>query len=145
MRSKRLAIIAFGIVLASCYKRPGATAVVPPPTIVTVVIPVVAPVPAPMDIPASLPAPGGDSLFEQGELAFGIGDYVAAIQDYENYLQSVPNGDRIDEALFRVGMAYVLRTKPPANWTRARVNLRRLVNEHPDSLPRPTATLIPTI
>ena len=123
MRSKRLAIIAIGMVLAGCHKHTGATVAQPSPTIVTVVIPVAVPVPVPMDIPvdipASLPAPVGGSLFEQAELAFVMGDYVAAIQDYENYLQAVPNGDRIDEVLFRVGMAYVLRTKPPANWTRA--------------------------
>jgi hypothetical protein len=146
MRSKHLAIIVLGIVLAGCHKHPGAAAVVPPPTIVTVVIPVAEPVPVPMnipvDIPDSSPAPAGGRLFERAELAFVMGDYVEAIQDYENYLQSVPYGDRVDQVLLRVGMAYVLRTKPPANWARATASLRRLVNEHPDSPLRPTATLI---
>ena len=142
MRSKRLMVIAFGIVLAGCHKRPAATVALPPPAIVPVVVRVAAPVPVPLDIPASLPAPTGASLFEQAELAFVMGDYHAAIQDYENYLQSDPNGDRIDQALFHVGKAYALQTKPPANWTRATASLRRLVNEHPDSPLKPTATLI---
>jgi len=142
MRSKRLAFIALGIVLAGCQKRHGGMVALPPPVIVPVVVPVAAPVPVPLDIPASLPAPAGPSLFEKAELAFGMGDYHAAIQDYENYLQSLPNGDRIDQALFHVGMSYVLQTKPAANWTRAAASLRRLVNEHPDSPLKPTATLI---
>ena len=89
-----------------------------------------------------MPPAAGTGLFEQAELAFGMADYDTAIHDYENYLQSIPNGDRIDQVLFHLGMSYVLRTKPPANWTRARTNLRRLVNEHPDSPLKPTATLI---
>jgi hypothetical protein len=142
MRSKRLAIIALGIVLPGCHKQPGVTVLMPPPMVVTVAVPVSAPVPVPMDIPASLPGSVGPGLFEQGELAFDIGDYVEAIRDYETYLRWMPNGDRIDEVLFHVGMAYVLRTKPPANWQRATANLRRLVNEHPDSPLKPTANLI---
>ena len=147
---KRLTIIALalGILLSSCHKRTQATVAVPeplpppPPEVVHVVVPVAAPVPVPLDVPASLPVPAGAALFEQAELAFAMSDYEAAIQDYENYLQSVPNGDRTDQVLFHVGMAYVLRTKPPANWTRATASLRRLVNEHPDSPLRPEATLI---
>jgi TolA-binding protein len=142
MQSKRLAIIVLGIALAGCHKRPGPTVALPPPTIVTVVVPVAVPVPVLMDIPASLPAPAGASLFGQAELAFVMGDYVAAIQDYENYLGSVPNGDHIDQVLFHLGMAYVFRTKPPANWARATASLKRLINEHPDSPLRPTANLI---
>src|SRR5213594_1388656 len=144
MGLKRLTVIALGILLSGCHKRPQATVVVPeplpprPPD----VVPVAAPVPIPLDVPASLPVPAGAALFEQAELAFAMSDYEAAIQDYENYLQSVPNGDRTDQVLFHVGMAYVLRTKPPANWTRATASLRRLVNEHPDSPLRPEATLI---
>ena len=142
MRSKRLAFIVLGIVLACCHhKQPGATVLLAPPMVVTVPVPVSAPVPIPMDIPASLPALG-PGLFEQAVLAFDVGDYVEAIRDYENYLKWMPNGDRIDEVLFHVGMAYVLRTKPPANWQRATENLRRLVNEHPDSPLKPTASLI---
>jgi len=148
MGLKRLTVIALGILLSGCHKRPQATVVVPeplpprPPEVVHVVVPVAAPVPVPLDVPASLPVPAGADLFEQAELAFAMGDYEAAIQDYENYLQSVPNGDRTDQVLFHVAMAYVLQTKPPANWTRATASLRRLVNEHPDSPLRPEATLI---
>src|SRR5437868_12733991 len=108
MRSKRLAIIALGMILSGCHRRPGVSVSLPPPAIVPVVVPVAVAVPVPLDIPASLPPLPGASLFEQAELAFGIGDYDAAIQDYENYLQSIPNGDRIDQVLFHVGMAYVI-------------------------------------
>src|ERR1051326_1247552 len=143
MPSKRLAVIALVTILAGCYRHPGTkTVALPPPTVVTVVVPVAAPVAVPMGVPASLPAPAGTILFEQAELAFLRGDYVAAIQEYEDYLQLVPNGDRIDQVLLHVGMAYVLRTKPPADWTEAAASLSRLVNEHPDSPLRPTANLI---
>lgn len=66
MRSKRLAVIALITILAGCYRRPhpATTVALPPPTIVTVVIPVEAPVAVPMDVPASLPAPAGTILFE---------------------------------------------------------------------------------
>lgn len=142
MRSKHLAIIVLGTVLTSCQKRVVATIALPPPTIVTVAVPVAAPAPVPMDIPHSLPEAAGASLFEQAELAFAMGDYVGAIQDYENYLQSFPNDDRTDQVLFHLGVAYVLRTQPPADWKQATASLRRLVDEHPDSSLRPTASLI---
>jgi TolA-binding protein len=95
-----------------------------------------------MDIPASLPARAGAALFEQAERAYAMGDYVAAIHGYESYVQSVPSGDHIDQALFHVGMAYVLQTEPPPNWNRATVSLKRLIDEHPESPLGPTAALI---
>jgi TolA-binding protein len=142
MRSKHLAILVIGVVLAGCHKRPATIVALPPPTVVTVVVPVAVPVPVSMDIQSSLPGPVGPSLFEEAELAFDMGDYAAAIQDYENYLRSAPNSDRRDQVLFHVSMAYVLRNKPPADWTRATASLSRLVKEHPDSPLRPAATLI---
>lgn len=143
MRYERLAIIALGVVLAGCRHKPSGTAVLlPPPVIITVAVPVSAPVPVPMDIPGSLPGSVEPDLFEQAELAFDMGDYVDAIRGYETYLQRMPDGDRVDEVLFHVGMAYVLQTKPPANWQRATANLNRLVNEHPESPLKPTASLI---
>jgi TolA-binding protein len=144
MRLKRLAVIAIITILGGCYRgsHTATTVALPPPTIVTVAVPVESPVPVPMDVPVSLPAPAGTILFEQAESSFLTGDYVAAIQDYEDYLQLIPNGDRVDQVLLHVGMAYVLRTKPPANWKEATTSLSRLVNEYPDSPLRPTASLI---
>jgi TolA-binding protein len=142
MRSKRLAILALIVLAGACHKRPPATIALPPPVVVPVVVPVSAPVPVPLDIPGSLSAPAGVSLFEQAELAFSMGNYTGAIRDYENYLQWFPGGDHTDEALFHAGMSYALRTKPPANWTRATADLRRLVKDHPQSPLRPTAALI---
>jgi TolA-binding protein len=144
MRSKHLTIIAVGIFLAACHKAPQTKIALPPPTIVTKVVPVpvTLPVPVSMNIPASLPVSEGTMLFEQAEVAFAMSDYVMAIQDYENYLQSVPNGDHVEMALFHAGMAYALQTRPPANWKLATASLTQLVNEHPDSPLKPTATLI---
>jgi outer membrane protein assembly factor BamD (BamD/ComL family) len=71
-----------------------------------------------------------------------MGDYVAAIEAYEDYLRFVPDGDRTDQVLFHVGMAYALRTQPPANWRQATASLRRLIYEYPDSPLKPTARLI---
>jgi TolA-binding protein len=144
MRSKCITIIAVGVILAGCH-RGTQTVVLSPPVIVSVplVVPVAAPVPVPSDIPSSLPtvsSPPG--LFEQAEFAFAEGDYDAAIQTYENYLMAFPSGDQTDQALFHLGIAYVLRNKPPANWTRATANLKRLVSEHPDSPLSPTANVI---
>src|SRR5689334_19929947 len=116
MRSKYLAIIVLGAVLASCQKRVVRPIAPPPPTIVTVAVPVAAPAPVSMDIPHSLPVSAGASLFEEAESAFALGDYLGAIQDYENFLQSFPNDDRIDQVLFHLGVAYVLRTQPPPDW-----------------------------
>jgi len=142
MWSKRLAIITLGIILAGCHKRAETKVAMPPPNIVTVVVPVAPPVAVPMDLPGSLPPSVGNVLFEQAETAFAMSDYVAAIRDYETYLQSFPDGNHVDEVLFHVGMAYALRSKPPANWTVAGATLRRLVKEHPESPLSPTATLI---
>ena len=144
MRSKYLKIIVIlATAAASCHKRPVVALPPPPPTTVTtVVVPVATPAAVTMDIPSSLPIPAGDNLFEQAELAFEMGDYIGAIQGYEDYLQFIPAGNRIDQALFHLGVAYVLQTEPPPNWKQATVNFKRLIDEHPDSPLRPTASLI---
>src|ERR1051326_5362336 len=135
MRSKYLKIIVIlATAAASCHKRPVVALPPPPPTTVTtVVVPVATPAAVTMDIPSSLPIPAGDNLFEQAELAFEMGDYIGAIQGYEDYLQFIPAGNRIDQALFHLGVAYVLQTEPPPNWKQATVNFKRLIDEHPDS------------
>jgi len=143
MLSKHLAImVVLWAILASCQKRPVATVVPPAPATVTVVVPVAIPAPVAMDIPSSLPVRTEANLFEQAELAFVMGDYVAAIQGYENYLHLVPGGDRIDQALFHIGIAYVLQTQPPPNWKQATASLTQLIDEHPESPLSPTASLI---
>jgi len=111
-----------------------------PPAIVPVVVPVATPVPVPFDIPDSLPLlpPCPPSLLEQAELAFAFGNYPEAIQTYE----ALPSGEQSDQALFHLGIAYVLNDKPRANWVRAEANLQRLVDEYPDSSLTPTAALI---
>jgi hypothetical protein len=138
MRLKCLAILATGFILAGCHRgiRP---VVVAPPAIVPVVVLVATPVPVPFDIPDSLPhmPPTPPSLLEQAERAFALGNYPEAIQTYE----ALPSREQSDQALFHLGIAYVLNDKP-ANWVRAKANLKRLVDEYPDSSLTPTAALI---
>jgi tetratricopeptide (TPR) repeat protein len=136
MRLKCLAILATGFILAGCHRgiRP---VVVAPPAIVPVVVLVATPVPVPFDIPDSLPhmPPTPPSLLEQAERAFALGNYPEAIQTYE----ALPSREQSDQALFHLGIAYVLND---ANWVRAKANLKRLVDEYPDSSLTPTAALI---
>ena len=136
MRLKCLAILATGFILAGCHRgiRP---VVVAPPAIVPVVVLVATPVPVPFDIPDSLPPmpPTPTSLLEQAERAFALGNYPEAIQTYE----ALPSRDQSDQALFHLGIAYVLND---ANRVRAKANLKRLVDEYPDSSLTPTAALI---
>jgi len=140
MRLKCLAILATGFILAGCHRGTRPVVVSVPPAIVPVVVPVATPVPVPFDIPDSLPLlpPYPPSLLEQAELAFAFGNYPEAIQTYE----ALPSGEQSDQALFHLGIAYVLNDKPRANWVRAEANLQRLVDEYPDSSLTPTAALI---
>ena len=140
MRLRCLAILATGFILAGCHRGTRPVVVSAPPAIV--VVPVATPVPVPFDIPDSLPpmhpTPPPPSLLEQAELAFALGNYPEAIQTYE----ALPSGEQSDQALFHLGIAYVLNDKPTANWVRAKANLQRLVDEYPDSSLTPTAALI---
>ena len=78
------------------------------------------------------------SLFEQAELAFASGNYPEAIQTYE----ALSVAEQSDQALFHLGIAYILNDKGTANWGRAKANLERLVEEYPESSLTPTAGLI---
>jgi len=140
MRLKCLAILATGFILAGCHRGTRPVAVSAVPAIVPVVVPVASPVPIPFDIPDSLPPmpPYPPSLLEHAELAFALGNYPEAIQTYE----ALPSGEQRDQALFHLGIAYVLNDKPGANWVRAKENLQRLVDQYPDSSLTPTAALI---
>jgi len=140
MRLNCLVIFATVLILAGCHKGIQPVVVLPPPAVVHVVVPVATPVPVPFDIPDSLPPipPSPPSLFEQAELAFAIGNYPEAIQTYE----ALPAGEQSDQALFHLGIAYVLNDKGTGNWGRAKANLQRLVEEYPESSLTPTAALI---
>src|SRR5262245_42726401 len=142
MRLKCPAILAAGFILAGCHggTRP---VVVSAPPIVPLVVLVTTAVPVPFDIPDSLPpmpptSATSPSLLEQAELAFTLGNYPEAIQTYE----ALPSGKQNDQVLFHLGIAYVLNDRPAANWVRANANLKRLVDEYPDSSFTPTAALI---
>jgi outer membrane protein assembly factor BamD (BamD/ComL family) len=122
MRPKpnRLIAAAFSVALslaAGCQKR------VP----VAVLPPVSAPAPAPLD---------------QADRAFTSGNYDDAAREYEDYLRLTPSGGLRDQALFRLGLTYALRSAPAADWARASSSLKQLMAEFPNSSFRPAARLI---
>jgi tetratricopeptide (TPR) repeat protein len=140
MQLNCLVIFATVLILAGCHRGIRPVVVSAPPAIVPVVVPVATPVAVPFNIPDSLPPipPSPPSLFEQAELAFASGNYPEAIQTYE----ALSAAEQSDQALFHLGIAYILNDKGTANWGRAKANLERLVEEYPDSSLTPTAGLI---
>lgn len=124
MRPKRLVIVALCAVLCltACAKRSRTVALPPPPPAVAV------------------PAPVASAL-EQADSAFGDGRYEEAARGYEKHLIEPSSGER-DHALFRLGLALVLRTSPAPDWPRATNLLKQLVDEHSGSPLKPAAILI---
>jgi hypothetical protein len=120
---------------------------VPPPAPVPVIARVHAPVPLYSPIPASLPdytAPPlpGEVEQEEADRAFTTGNYDEAILAYESSLLLAPSGERRDEALFRLGICYVLRNSSNSDWQRARTTLQQLINDYPNSSLKPPALVI---
>jgi hypothetical protein len=142
-------VICVILAVTGCHKRPAAVA---PPLQVTapIIVRVDAPVPVYLPIPTSLtvyvspPVPGAVER-EQADRAFTAGRYEEAIQAYENLLLISPSGDGRDEALFRLGLSYVLRNNGEPDWQRARTVLRQLVNDYPDSPLKQPAVVILTL
>ena len=141
-------VICVILAVAGCHKRP----VVAPPLQVTapIIIRVDAPVPVYLPIPTSLPVyvsppvPGAVER-EQADRAFTAGSYEEAIQAYENFLLISPSGDGRDEALFRLGLCYVLGNNGEPDWQRARTVLKQLVDDYPGSPLKPPAVVILTL
>jgi TolA-binding protein len=79
---------------------------------------------------------------EQAEAAFVAGNYRDAATSYESYLQMSPEGDKRDEALFRLGLVYALPGASSQDWVRATSYLKRLVDEYPASPLKAPANLI---
>jgi len=119
MRTNHVIAIAFSavLVLSGCNKR----------------VPIVA-LP-----PASAPNPAGAAL-DEAERAFNAGNYEAAGRAYDDYLRLYPAGTQRDQALFRLGLAYALRTN--ADWQRASSAFRQIVEGFPASPFKAPANLI---
>jgi TolA-binding protein len=92
--------------------------------------------------PARVLAPPAVTALEQADRAFVGGNYDDAGREYENYLRLSPSGGQRDQALFRLGLTYALRTTPGPDWNRAVALFRQLVDEYPDSALKPSANLI---
>jgi tetratricopeptide (TPR) repeat protein len=122
MRTNRIIIITLSAVLAlsACQKR----------------VPVVALPPAPAPSPATI-------AFDEAQRAFDAGNYDEACRAFENYLRLNPAGSQRDQALFRLGLAYALRTT--ADWQRASGAFRQIVEGFPASPFKAPANLILTL
>ena len=120
MRAKRITVVAVLALLCvtACSKRPR-VAVAPPP-----------------------PPPPALAPLELADRAFNSGAYDEAARGYENYLRLSPSGGQRDEALFRLGLTYVLRAAPAPDWQRAATIFKELAEQHPNSRLKPAATLI---
>jgi tetratricopeptide (TPR) repeat protein len=137
------------IVITSCRKRQQAVAP-PPQPVPPIIVRVETPTPVYSPVPASLPpyvAPPvpGTVEREQADKAYTAGRYDEAIQAYENFLLLSAGGDRRDEALFRLGLSYALRSNGEGDWQHARNSLKQLVNDYPGSPLKPPAAVILTL
>ena len=121
MRANRIVIITFFAILitSGCNKR----------------VPVAAPAP-----PAAAPPNPATLALDDADHAFDAGSYDQAARGYESYLKLDNGGTRRDAALFRMGLAYVLRSA--ADWQRASFAFRQIVEVFPKSPFKPPATLI---
>ncbi len=89
--------------------------------------------------PIAPPNPAAVEL-DDADRAFNAGSYDEAARGYENQLKSDTGRTRRDETLFRLGLAYALR--PAADWQRASLAFRQIVEVFPDSPYKPPASLI---
>lgn len=147
MRSKRLVLFALSALLAltACGRRSRSVALPPPPA----AAPVPAAAPAPASPPAVIPpvsepvpVPVWAAALEQADSAFSAGSYNDAARNYEDYLRTVPASGQRDQAMFRLALAYTLRTDPAPDWQRASNVLKTLVDTQTDSPLKPAAALI---
>jgi hypothetical protein len=90
-------------------------------------------------VPASPPA--GIVALSEADRAFAAKEYEGAGRAYEDYFRLTPAKDQRDQALFRLGLTYVLR-KPGADWPRAQTLWKRLIDEYPNSALLPGVELI---
>jgi hypothetical protein len=79
---------------------------------------------------------------DQADLVFFEGRYGDAARNYEDYLRTVPPSGERDQAMFRLALAYTLRTDPAPDWQRASNVLKTLVDTQSESPLKPAAALI---
>ncbi len=150
MRPNCVAVIAFSVLLlgAACHKRvpvsPLPARPAPTPTVST---PDLAPAPEPTPPPTPPPAPAAPSpaalALDQANRAFASASYDEAVRGFENYLRLTPSGgEEREQALFHLGLAYALRPAPATDWMRATATLKQLIDEYPNSLLKPPASVI---
>lgn len=121
MWAKRLSVICLGSVLAltGCHKRKIAAA--PPPAVIP---------PAPV------------AAIDEADRAFAAGNYDEAARGYDQYLRLSPSGHQRDQALFRLGLTYAIRSAPAPDWQRATTFLKQVIEEFPNSPWKAPANLI---
>jgi TolA-binding protein len=82
------------------------------------------------------------NALDSADRDFAQGDYDAAARSYEDYLKQVPSGGQRDQALYRLGLTYALRTNSGPDWRRASAAFRQLTEEYPMSALKSSANLI---
>src|SRR5215467_1760368 len=80
------------------------------------------------------------ATLDDANRSFIGGSYDDAARGYENYLKLDSSGPRRDEALFHLGLSYVLRSS--ADWQRASSALRQIMEDFPNSPFKAPAGLI---
>jgi hypothetical protein len=93
-------------------------------------------VPAP---PPTVPVP---DILKSANANFGQGKYRQAIKEYETYLKDYPQAPSQDGIYFNIGMSYALASKSDRNLAGAKLPLKRLLKEFPDSPYKSQAELI---
>ena len=115
--SKRVYILCLALFLTACHPRPS-------------IVARIAVAPAPI------------ALFDLAIQKFARSDYSSAARDFEQYLKMDATGSKRDQALFHLGLVYVLPGDTRQDWQRAVNYLSRLVTEFPASPLKPVAQLI---
>ena len=101
----------------------------PPLSMSAILTPSLLPVPPRV----SPPPPQVVLVLDRADRAFLAGEYDTAVQVYESYLNLTLSARDRDHALFRLGLAYILREKPTADWQRAAAAFQQLGGEYPQS------------
>ncbi len=143
MRPNRIALVTLCSVVAGCHERVPVTPLPPAVPVAARNIPEPAPTPpAAAPVPPPAPAPPAPALLDDADRAFAAGTYDDAARSYETYLRTNPTGKLRDQALFFLGLSYVLRPAPAADWQRASMYLKELVDNYPNSPLRSPASLV---
>jgi hypothetical protein len=142
MRPNRIALVTLCSVVAGCHERVPLTALPPTVPVAARNIPAAEPTPPAPAAPPPAAAPPSPAPLDHADRAFAAGTYDDAARGYETYLRTNPTGKLRDQALFFLGLSYVLRPAPASDWQRASMYLKELVDNYPNSPLRPPASLV---